>query len=98
MAKLKYGLVIDGKTYKDFTPKLLTIGGELAALDYLETAAPVASKIGQELLENTAYLAQQVEIAGVDVTPDLLLDKLASEDYYVINQAIEDLQKKSATA
>ena len=49
------------------------------------------------MLVDLAYLAQQVEFDGIPreaVTPVFLLDNLATDDYVLINNEINQLRKK----
>ncbi len=99
--QFKHGLTlsINGveKTYTAFSVVPQTLRGELAALDYIETMDKPTSETAQNLMESLAYIAQQVVIKGIDVTAQVLIE-LTSDDYKIILDALENLEKKSATA
>lgn len=98
---LPLGLVYQGKCYKHCRVTLLSVGGEMRALDTLNT-------LGVDLLQeshssrditriNLAYLAQQVEFEDLPqeaLSPDVLIEALASSDYAELQRQIEVLQKK----
>lgn len=95
--QLKYGIVQGGKVHKGFTPKLLTLGGELAALEYTESLSEDVPELQRNVLSALAFTAQQITVDGIDAsdfTPELLLAQLDVADYEVINTAIEDYRKK----
>lgn len=101
--RLLLGVPYQGKLHFDFTVKVLTLGGECAALETiaeLEIEAENAKTADNTLIE-LAYLQQQVEIEGVPnavLTPAFLLDNLATDDYLLIQAQIETLRKKRQDA
>lgn len=53
------------------------------------------------MLVDLAYLSEQLDIIGIaqdKLTPQFLLDNLATDDYVLITQAIADLRKKHIDA
>lgn len=96
-SQLTFGLEHNGSIHKDFTPKLLTLGGELAALEYTESLSEDLPEVQRNVLSALAFTAQQITFDGItadDLTPELLLSELDVTDYEVINTAIEDYRKK----
>ena len=80
--------------------KILTVGGECHALEVisdLELSDKETLSTAEQMLVDLAYLAQQVEFDGIPreaVTPAFLLDNLATDDYVLINNEINQLRKK----
>ena len=105
MPRLKYGIEIGGERYYEFEPRLLTIGGELAALEYIETLPADMPEKRRNMLQSLAFTAAQITIpcireVGVPppvVTADNLL-YLDTEDYMIICDEIDAFRKKRAAA
>ncbi|WP_414735949.1 hypothetical protein [Haemophilus haemolyticus] len=80
--------------------KILTVGGECQALEVINDLGlsdKEALSHAEQMLVDLAYLAQQVEFDGIPreaVTPAFLLDNLATDDYVLINNEINQLRKK----
>lgn len=98
---LPLGLIYQGKCYKHCQVTLLSVGGEMRALDTLNTLGVDLSQESHSsrdiTLINLAYLAQQVEFEGLPeeaLSPDVLIEALASSDYAELQRQIEVLQKK----
>lgn len=97
--KLVFGVCYQGKCYKDVEVKLLTLGGECAALEELETLAlPEESrKQSDMMLRELVYLAQLVRVIGLPshvITGQFLLDNLAPSDYVLLVNLLDALRKK----
>lgn len=98
---LPLGIAYQGKYYKHCRVKLLSIGGEMRALDTLNTLGIDLSQESHSSRDitriNLAYLAQQVEFEGLPeeaLSPDVLIEALTSSDHAKIQAQIEVLQKK----
>lgn len=102
--RLLLGLPFGGQRHFEFKVKLLTLGGECAALEKVD-----ALKLGEkerltraeQTLVDLAYFSEQVEIDGIapaQLTPAYLLEHLATDDYVLINDAILALRKKHIAA
>ncbi len=103
MAKLKLGIIYQGKLYKDFNVHLLTIGGECNAHEMiaergLEGKQELSKRV--ERLVDMAYLSQQFSVDGIpntELTPKFLFDNLATDDYWqIISEQLELRKKLSA--
>lgn len=98
--RLKLGVLYNGTLHHDVLVKILTVGGECQALEVindLELSDKETLSHAEQMLVDLAYLAQQVEFDGIpreDVTPAFLLDNLATDDYVLINNEINQLRKK----
>ena len=95
--RLLLGIPYGNSRRFDFEVRLLTLGGECAALEKI-------AELGldeKEKLTKAAYLSEQLDIIGIaqdKLTPQFLLDNLATDDYVLITQAIADLRKKHIDA
>nr|DAD69121.1 MAG TPA: hypothetical protein [Myoviridae sp. ctRD66] len=98
--RLKLGVLYNGTLHHDVLVKILTVGGECQALEVINDLGlsdKETLSTAEQMLVDLAYLAQQVEFDGVpreDVTPAFLLDNLATDDYVLINNEINQLRKK----
>lgn len=98
--RLKLGVLYNGTLHYDVLVKILTVGGECQALEVisdLELSDKETLSHAEQMLVDLAYLAQQVEFDGIPreaVTPAFLLDNLATDDYVLINNEINQLRKK----
>lgn len=99
--KLNLGIDYQGKTYRDCTVRLLTMGGQCTAQEMI---ADLGIDEGSETLSNTdktlvdmAYLSQQVAVEGIykeNITAQFLFDNLATEDFWQLIEATLTLRKK----
>lgn len=98
--RLKLGVLYNGTLHHDMLVKILTVGGECQALEVISDLGLSDKETlshAEQMLVDLAYLAQQVEFDGIPreaVTPAFLLDKLATDDYVLINNEINQLRKK----
>lgn len=98
--RLKLGVLYNGTLHHDVLVKILTVGGECQALEVINDLGlsdKETLSTAEQMLVDLAYLAQQVEFDGVPceaVTPAYLLDNLATDDYVLINNEINQLRKK----
>ena len=98
--RLKLGVLYNGTLHHDVLVKILTVGGECHALEVisdLELSDKETLSTAEQMLVDLASLAQQVEFDGIPreaVTPAFLLDNLATDDYVLINNEINQLRKK----
>ena len=98
--RLKLGVLYNGTLHHDVLVKILTVGGECQALEVISDLGLSDKETlshAEQMLVDLAYLAQQVEFDGIpreDVTPAFLLDNLATDDYVLINNEINQLRKK----
>lgn len=98
--RLKLGVLYNGTLHHDVLVKILTVGGECQALEVINDLGLSDKETlshTEQMLVDLAYLAQQVEFDGIpreDVTPAFLLDNLATDDYVLINNEINQLRKK----
>lgn len=97
---LKLGVLYNGTLHHDVLVKILTVGGECQALEVISDLGlsdKETLSTSEQMLIDLAYLAQQVEFDGIPreaVTPEFLLDNLATDDYVLINNEINQLRKK----
>lgn len=97
---LKLGVLYNGTLHHDMLVKILTVGGECQALEVISDLGLSDKETlshAEQMLVDLAYLAQQVEFDGIPreaVTPAFLLDNLATDDYVLINNEINQLRKK----
>lgn len=99
--KLNLGIDYQGKTYRDCSVRLLTMGGQCTAQEMI---ADLGIEENSEALSNTektlvdmAYLSQQITVDGidkVDITAQFLFDNLATDDYWTLIEATLELRKK----
>ena len=98
--RLKLGVLYNGTLHYDVLVKILTVGGECQALEVISDLGLSDKETlshAEQMLIDLAYLAQQVEFDGIPreaVTPVFLLDNLATDDYVLINNEINQLRKK----
>ena len=98
--RLKLGVLYNGTLHHDVLVKILTVGGECQALEVINDIGlsdKETLSTAEQMLVDLAYLAQQVEFDGIPreaVTPAYLLDNLATDDYMLINNEINQLRKK----
>ena len=98
--RLKLGVLYNGMLHHDVLVKILTVGGECQALEVISDLGlsdKETFSTAEQMLVDLAYLAQQVEFDGIPreaVTPAWLLDNLATDDYVLINNEINQLRKK----
>lgn len=98
--RLKLGVLYNGTLHHDVLVKILTVGGECQALEVINDLGlsdKETLSTAEQMLVDLAYLAQQVEFDGIpreEVTPTYLLDNLATDDYVLINNEINQLRKK----
>lgn len=98
--RLKLGVLYNGTLHHDVLVKILTVGGECQALEVINDLGlsdKETLSTAEQMLVDLAYLAQQVEFDGIPreaVTPAYLLDNLATDDYVLINNEINQLRKK----
>ena len=98
--RLKLGVLYNGTLHHDVLVKILTVGGECQALEVISDLGlsdKETLSAAEQMLVDLAYLAQQVEFDGIPreaVTPTFLLDNLATDDYVLINNEINQLRKK----
>lgn len=102
--RLLLGISYGGVLYFDFNVKLLTLGGECAALEKVaELGLDKKETLNQaeQMLIDLAYLSEQLDVVGIPqdkLTPTFLLDHLATDDYVLVTEAISDLRKKHIDA
>ncbi|AWX14646.1 hypothetical protein CEP49_06780 [Mergibacter septicus] len=95
-----YGIVVNGIVYRDFSVKLLTIGGQCLAVEQLAEIGlniDEKSSTADVMLNNLVYLSQQLEIEGVasdKITGQFLQENLTADDYLIITETLEILKKK----
>lgn len=98
--RLKLGVLYNGTLHHDMLVKILTVGGECQALEVISDLGLSDKETlshAEQMLVDLAYLAQQVDFDGIPreaVTPAFLLDNLATDDYVLINNEINQLRKK----
>ena len=98
--RLKLGVLYNGTLHHDVLVKILTVGGECQASEIISDLGLSDKETlshAEQMLVDLAYLAQQVEFDGIPrqaVTPVFLLDNLATDDYVLINNEINQLRKK----
>ena len=98
--RLKLGVLYNGTLHHDVLVKILTVGGECQALEVISDLGLSDKETlshAEQMLVDLAYLVQQVEFDGIPreaVTPAFLLDNLATDDYVLINNEINQLRKK----
>ena len=101
--RLLLGVPFNGTQYFDFNVKILTLGLECQALEWIEENGLAKDKLSkaEQTLVDLAYLCQQLEIIGIDkahLTPEFLLDNLSTDDYVLITDLISTLRKKHIDA
>lgn len=102
--RLLLGIPYGDRRYFDFDVRLLTLGGECAALEKVsELGLDEKENLtkAEQMLVDLAYLSEQLDIIGIaqdKLTPQFLLDNLATDDYVLITQAIAELRKKHIDA
>ena len=101
--RLLLGIPYGERRYFDFDVRLLTLGGECAALEKVaELGLDEKENLtrAEQMLVDLAYLSEQLDIIGIahKLTPQFLLDNLATDDYVLITQAIAELRKKHIDA
>lgn len=102
--RLLLGIPYGDRRHFDFDVRLLTLGGECAALEKVaELGLHEKEKLtkAEQMLVDLAYLSEQLDIIGIaqdKLTPQFLLDNLATDDYVLITQAIAELRKKHIDA
>ena len=88
----------------EFEVRLITLGGESDALEKIaELGLDEKEKLpkAQQMLVDWAFLSELLDIIVIaqdKLTPQFLLDNLATDDYVLITQAIADLRKKHIDA
>ena len=90
--RLKLGVLYNGTLHHDVLVKILTVGGECQALEVISDL-----ELSDKETLSHAEQMQQVEFDGIPreaVTPAFLLDNLATDDYVLINNEINQLRKK----
>lgn len=98
--RLKLGVLYNGTLHHNALVKILTVGGECLALEVvndLGLSTKDTLSQSEQMMIDLAYLAQQVEFDGIPreaVTPAFLLNNLATDDYVLINNEINQLRKK----
>lgn len=97
------GVPYQGKLCYDFRVKVLTMGAECTALDVIADLGidPNSTKAADTVQVEMAYLAQQLEIDGIPpfaLTPQFLLENLATDDYALVLDLIAALRKKRQDA
>ena len=104
---LQYGLEYEGKTHFQAALKPLTIGGELNAMDAIDSLpalpehASEAQQSRRAVQETLIYWAQQLSIDGIPqdiITADYLLNHLSGADYSLLVDEMEALRSKSTAA
>ncbi|OOF46943.1 hypothetical protein BKK52_10555 [Rodentibacter trehalosifermentans] len=102
--RLLFGLPFNDQRHFDFEVNLLTLGGECAALEKIaELGLDSKEKLNkaEQMLVDLAYLSEQFKVLGIPkdtLTPQFLLNNLATDDYVLITQAIAELRKKHIDA
>lgn len=102
--RLLLGIPYQGKRYFDVNVRLLTLGGECVALEKIAELGLEEKETltkAEQMLVDLAYLSAQIDVVGIDnaaLTPEFLLDNLATDDYVLINEAITELRKKHIDA
>ncbi|OOF45611.1 hypothetical protein BKK51_05875 [Rodentibacter trehalosifermentans] len=98
--RLLLGIPYQGKRYFDIELRLLTLGGECAALEKVAELGLDEKETlnkAEQMLVDLAYLSEQIDVVGIDktaLTPEFLLDNLTTDDYVLITEAIAELRKK----
>lgn len=97
--KLTFGVSYKGQHCSTFGVRLLTLGGECQAQELISDLGLDKDEltISEKRLVDMAYLCQQVHILGIpqeELTPQFLLDNLATDDYWKIIEAQLELRKK----
>lgn len=102
--RLLLGIPFNSKRYFDVEVRLLTLGCECAALEKVAELGldekETLSK-AEQMLVDLAYLSEQIDVIGIDktaLTPEFLLNNLATDDYLLITEAIAELRKKHIDA
>lgn len=101
---LLVGLAFNGQVHREFTLNVLTVRGELDAVDALEQEAgmlledpPALSDDRIHVMETLAYFAQQLHFDGMPkthLTLAFLLDNLARDDFDLLLTKQEELSSK----
>lgn len=110
-SKLLLGLNYQGNTYYAFRANLLTVAGECRALETIEEMGLSLDDLTNEqsdkhtkqniALIDLAFICQQVSFEGIPssaLTPQYLFEHLASTDYALINEVLDELRKKRIVA
>lgn len=97
--RLLLGVPYQNRLHFGFTVKVLSMGGECAALDVIAELGIDGENIStaEQMLIDLAYLGQQLEIEGIPnaaLTPQFLLEQLATDDYALVMAEIAELRKK----
>lgn len=101
--RLLLGISYEDKRYFDFGVRLLTLGGECAALEKVaELGLDEKENLtkAEQMLVDLAYLSEQLDIIGLaqdKLTPQFLLDNLATDDYVLITQLSQNCEKSTST-
>ncbi|MEQ1967360.1 hypothetical protein ABLA30_10100 [Xenorhabdus nematophila] len=96
--KLLYGVEHGGQLHYEFEVKLPTMRQSYEALDETESVCGSvdghASDLHYRMAVVTKCLVNLGNIPAADITTELLLDQLTSDDFDRLEQAIADVKKK----
>ncbi|MEQ1966270.1 hypothetical protein ABLA30_04300 [Xenorhabdus nematophila] len=95
---LLYGVEHTGRLHHAFTVRLPTMRQSYEALDETESVCGTVDGHAADLHYRMAVVAKCLVTLGTipapDITTELLLDQLTSDDFEVLEQAIADVKKK----
>ncbi|HAF6280306.1 TPA: phage tail assembly protein [Salmonella enterica] len=99
---LLYGIEHDGRTHYDFEIRIPVMADVYTALDQAERVHGNSDSGAGDLYYRMALMALVLtrlgELPAQDITPELLLSGLLSEDYERLNEVIAALKKKRRNA
>ncbi|EAA2983387.1 hypothetical protein DNY73_17800 [Salmonella enterica subsp. diarizonae] len=99
---LLYGIEHDGRTHYDFEIRIPVMADVYAALDQAEQVHGNSDSGAGDLYYRMALMAMVLtrlgDLPAQDITPELLLSGLLSEDYERLNEVIAALKKKRRNA
>ncbi|EDI8720421.1 hypothetical protein GEM17_18445 [Salmonella enterica] len=95
---LLYGIEYDGRTHYDFEIRIPVMSDVYTALDQAERVHGNSDSGAGDLYYRMALMALVLtrlgDLPAQDITPELLLSGLLSEDYERLNETIGALKKK----
>ncbi len=99
---LLYGIEHDGRTHYDFEIRIPVMADVYTALDQAERVHGNSDSGAGDLYYRMALMALVLtrlgDLPAQDITPELLLSGLLSEDYERLNEVIAALKKKRRNA
>ncbi|MDF7676358.1 hypothetical protein PT286_06380 [Neisseriaceae bacterium ESL0693] len=101
--QLIYGIECDGRLYRDYVVKPLTLANELDAIEMLEADEQYAdyAQTRRTIVDTLAFWTQQLSFDGLKkdkLTVEWLMNGLTSEDYQAILASLGELHEKSLAA